>query len=107
MYAIIEVGGKQYKVESGMSLDVEKINKKAGDNIIISKVMLVADNGKKAPIIGSPFIKEAKVSAKVIGQIKTKKAISFKFRRRKSSHTTKGHRQSLSKILIDKISLDN
>ncbi len=107
MYAIIEVGGKQYKVESGTSLEVEKLNKKQGSSITINKVLLVAGNGKKAPIVGTPYIKEAKVTAKVLGDKKTKKTISFKYRRRKSSHNTKGHRQSLTRILIDKISADN
>ncbi len=100
MYAIIETGGKQEKVSVGDTLNIERIpNKK---EVAFTHVLLVSD-GKKIEI-GKPYVKGAKVNAQVLGQVRAAKVISFKYRRRKSSRETIGHRQDLTKIKITEIS---
>jgi large subunit ribosomal protein L21 len=101
MYAIIEVGGKQLCVNKGDIVLVEKLEGEDGKSITLDKVLLVAD-GEKIDI-GRPYLKEAKVTAKILKQTKGPKLLSFKYRRRKSSHWKKGHRQQLTSIQIDQI----
>lgn len=101
MYAIIEVGGKQYSVQKGDIIEVEKQKAQEGKDISLSKVLLVSKDKKVE--VGKPYLKEAKVIACVLKQIKGPKAVSFKYRRRKSSHWKKGHRQKLSRLKISEI----
>jgi large subunit ribosomal protein L21 len=101
-YAVIQTGGKQYRVESGNEIEVEKLDVEVGADIQISEVLLVADGGKIQ--IGAPFINGAKVEAKVLDQFKGDKVIAFKFRRRKGYHRTVGHRRQLTKLKIESIS---
>ncbi|MFA5145002.1 MAG: 50S ribosomal protein L21 [Candidatus Omnitrophota bacterium] len=101
MYAIIEVGAKQYSVKKDDIIDVELIAAKEGKVVDLDKVLLVSKDKKIE--IGQPYLKEAKVKATVLGQIKGEKLISFKYRRRKSSHWTKGHRQQLTRLKIKEI----
>ena len=103
MYAIIEVGGKQYKVEKGDIFDIERQDKKEGQSLTLNKVLL-ASKDKKIHI-GQPYIKGAKVSAEVIKNLKGPKVISYKYIRRESSHWKKGHRQLLTRIRIEDIKL--
>lgn len=101
MYAIIEVGGKQYKVEKDDIIDIERQDKKEGQNLILNKVLLVAKDSNIQ--IGRPYVKGIKVSASVLGNLKADKVISYKYRRRKASHWKKGHRQLLTRIKIKEI----
>jgi len=104
MYAIIEVGGKQYKVEKGEILAVEKLKEQEGKDAHLNRVLLIAKD--KEVEIGQPYIKGAKVTATILKHIKAKKVISYKYRRRKSSsHWKKGHRQQLTQIKIKDIEL--
>jgi len=103
MYAIIEVGAKQYNVKPGDIIEVEKQPKEEGKEIILDKVLLLAED--KEVKIGQPYIKGAKVKALLLKHFKAKKVISFKYRRRKSSHWKKGHRQQLSRLKIKEIVL--
>lgn len=102
MYAIIEVGGKQYSVKEKDVIDVEKQDAKPDKEIVLNKVLMVQKDKKEAEI-GRPFLKDVKVIAKVLRQLKARKVISFKYRRRKSSHWKKGHRQQLTRLLIEEI----
>lgn len=102
MYAIIEVGAKQYSVKKDDLIDVEKQAVEEGKEITLEQVLLVS--GEKKVEIGRPYLKEAKVKAVVIKQLKGKKLISFKYRRRKSSHWKKGHRQLLTRLKIVNVS---
>jgi len=104
MYAIIEVGAKQFTVKKGDIIEVEKQASQEGEEIALDKVLLVAKD--KAVDVGRPYLKEVKVQATVLGQIKAKKVVSFKYRRRKSSHWKKGHRQQLTRLKIKEIQLD-
>ncbi|MDD4938580.1 MAG: 50S ribosomal protein L21 [Candidatus Omnitrophica bacterium] len=103
MYAIVEVGAKQYNVKKGDTIEVEKLEGKEGKEISLSKVLLLSKDKKVE--IGSPYIKEAKIEAQILGQIKGEKVVSYKYRRRKSSHWKKGHRQQLTRLKIKDIIL--
>jgi large subunit ribosomal protein L21 len=103
MYAVIELGGKQQLVKKGDVIQVEKQEVDDDKDIIVENVLLVGDGEKLE--IGQPFVKGAKVVATVVKQIKGEKTIAFKYRRRKSSHTKKGHRQKLTELKIKDISL--
>jgi len=101
MYAVIRTGGKQYKVEEGDTLRVEKLDGAKGDDITFDDVLLI---GGEDYAIGSPTVKGARVSASVVRQFKDKKIIVFKMKRRKRYRRTQGHRQNLTEVLITKIS---
>lgn len=103
MYAVIETGGKQYRVAENDRLTVEKIEGKAGSTIELSKVLLVADGDKITA--GKPLVQGAKVTAKVLGQSKGRKLRIAKFVRRGGYFNRMGHRQLLTTIAIEKISL--
>ena len=101
MYAIIETGGKQYKVQKNDILAVEKLSAKGGDKVQFNTVLLT---GGEQVRVGDPLVKGAGVQATVIDQIKDKKVISFVKRRRKSSSKSKkGHRQQITLIKITDI----
>lgn len=101
MYAVIEIGAKQYNVKKGDVLDVDKQDIKEGKDLSIEKVLLLSKDKKVE--VGQPYLKGVKVAAEVVGQVKGDKVISFKYRRRKSSHWTKGHRAKLTRIRIKEI----
>ena len=101
MYAIIETGGKQYKVQKNDILAVEKLSAKGGDKVQFNTVLLTGGEQVK---VGNPLVKGAGVQATVIDQIKDKKVISFVKRRRKSSSKSKkGHRQQITLLKITDI----
>jgi len=104
MYAIVELGAKQYVVKKNDIIEVEKLDFPDGKEIALDKVLLVSKEKKIE--IGRPYLKEAKVSAVVLEQSKGEKVISYKYRRRKSSHWTKGHRQHLTRLKIKEIAID-
>src|SRR3989338_7104389 len=101
MYAIIEVGAKQYSVKKDDVIDVERQTAEEGKEINLDKVLLVSKDKKIE--VGKPYLKESKVLAIVLKHIKGEKSVSFKYRRRKSSHWTKGHRQQLTRLKIKEI----
>jgi len=103
MYAIIEVGAKQYQVKKGDILDVEKHPVQEGKDITLDKVLLVSKDKKVE--VGQPYLKEAKVIATVLKQVRGPKAVSFKYRRRKASKSKKGHRQFLTRLEVKEIHL--
>jgi large subunit ribosomal protein L21 len=101
MFAVLKTGGKQYKVQSGDTLRVEKLAANAGDTVQFNEVLMI---GGDAPVVGSPVVADAGVQAEVIEQIKGPKTINFVKRRRKhSSKRTKGHRQQLTLIRVTDI----
>ena len=101
-YAVIQTGGKQYRVAEGDEIDVEKLDVEAGTTTDFSEVLLVV-NGTTVSI-GEPLVAGAKVTAEVVDQFKDDKVIAFKFRRRKGYHRTVGHRRKLTKLKIQSIS---
>jgi large subunit ribosomal protein L21 len=103
MYAVIELGGKQQLVKKGDVIEVEKLEIDDGKDMTVENVLLVCDGDKVE--IGQPFVKGAQVVVTIIQQTKADKTIAFKYRRRKASHTKKGHRQKLTEIKIKDITL--
>ena len=104
-FAIIETGGKQYKVSASNILKVEKLDVKKGNKVEFKKVLLVTDD--KTVEIGDPTVSGAVVEGMLLDNIKDKKVIVFKKRRRQNSRKRYGHRQPLSKIQITKIMSKN
>ncbi|MGM8212992.1 50S ribosomal protein L21 [Virgibacillus sp. W0430] len=100
MYAIIETGGKQVKVEEGQAIYVEKVNAEADESVTFDKVLFVSGEDVK---VGSPYVEGASVTAKVEKQGRQKKIRVYKYKRRKNYHRTQGHRQPYTKLVIDKI----
>ncbi len=101
MFAVIKTGGKQYKVQEGDILNVEKLNMNKDKKVTFDKVLLVEDEGKT--LIGTPFVENALVKAEVVENFKDKKIIVFKKKRRKQYGRTRGHRQELTRIKIEEI----
>jgi large subunit ribosomal protein L21 len=102
MYAVVAAGGKQYKVEEGDVLRIEKVEGNVGDSLTFDKVLLVADG--EALTIGQPMVESASVNAQIVEQGKSKKIIVFKYKRRKRYRRTQGHRQPFTAVKIDSIS---
>ena len=101
MYAVIKSGGKQYKVEQGDKLKVEKLASDEGDNVEISEVLMIADGDNVT--VGKPFVDGAKVTAKVESHGRGPKIKIVKFRRRKHHRKQMGHRQAYTELSITKI----
>ena len=100
MYAIIETGGKQVKVEEGQEIYVEKISAEANETVTFDKVLFVGGDAVK---VGAPFVEGATVTAKVEKQGRQKKISVIKFKRRKNYHRKQGHRQPYTKLVVEKI----
>jgi large subunit ribosomal protein L21 len=98
MYAVIETGGKQYRVEVGTELEVELLDVEPGKTVTIDRVLLVADGDEST--IGRPLVTDASVSAEVVTQTRGPKLISFKYRPKARSRVKKGHRQELTILRI-------
>lgn len=104
MYAVIQTGGKQYLVKKDDIIDVERIAlSKSKKEVVFSDVLLGTDN--KDVIIGQPVIKGAKVKAEVLDNLRAKKIVTYKYKRRKDYHKTIGHRQNLTRLKIKEIVL--
>jgi len=104
MYAVIKSGGKQYQVSEGDIVQVEKIEGQTGDTVELGEVlMLRTDSDVK---IGTPVVQGAAVSATIIDQVKGKKIIVYKFKRRKDYRRKQGHRQKYTKLRIESIKVD-
>jgi large subunit ribosomal protein L21 len=103
MYAVIETGGKQYRVEVGTELEVELLDVEPGQAITLDRVLLVADGDESS--IGRPLVADAAVSAEVLRQARGEKLISFKYRPKARSRVKKGHRQELTVLRITDVRL--
>lgn len=101
MYAVVEVGAKQYAVKTSDIIEVEKQEGEAGKEIALDKVLLVSSEDSIE--VGKPYLKNARVDAVILGQVRGEKVVSYKYRRRKASHWKKGHRQQLTRIKISGI----
>jgi large subunit ribosomal protein L21 len=103
-YAVIRTGGKQYQVKAGGRLTVEKIDAEAGSQIALQHVLLVKGEGGET-VVGAPLVENASVLATVTRQGRADKILVHKYRRRKNSRRTIGHRQWLTELRIDEIRL--
>ncbi len=101
MYAVIKTGGKQYKVSEGEVLSFEKIEGEKGDTVSFDEVLLVSGDGEV--MVGTPFVKGAKVVGEIISQARGPKIVVFKMKRRKGYSKKTGHRQDLTSLKIKEI----
>ena len=103
MYAVIETGGKQYRVAPGDTLEIERLEGEPGKSLVLDKVLFVAKDGQFS--IGSPTVAKASIVADVVEHLRGEKKVTFKMKRRKGYHKTIGHRQELTRIKINEIKL--
>ncbi len=101
MYAIVEIAGQQFKVEKDKKLFVHRLDAEQGDSLDFEKILLVDNDGKVA--VGTPTVKGAKVTAKVLEHVKGDKVIVFKKKRRKGYKKKNGHRQQFTQIQVENI----
>ena len=101
MYAVIKTGGKQYRVQQGDVIFVEKLDAQADDAVSFDEVLLVGD-GDKAEV-GTPVVKGAKVEGKVLAQVKSSKIVVYKYKAKKNERKKQGHRQPYTKVEITAI----
>ena len=101
MYAIIETGGKQFKVQEGDILSVEKLDAGEGESVEITRVLAVVKDGEV--IVGKPVVEGAKAVLKVLEHGKGEKVLIFKYKAKKNYRRTRGHRQPYSKVVVEKI----
>lgn len=100
MYAVIQSGGKQLRVSEGSEVYVEKVNVSEGEMIVFDEILMI---GGDQTVVGNPFVKGAKVEAKVVKHGKQKKIIIFKYKPKKKYRRKQGHRQPYTKLEITKI----
>ena len=101
MYAVLETGGKQYRVVAGDTLEIEHLAVEAGKPVTFDRVLLVNRDGKVA--VGAPTVPGASVVADVVKHIRGEKKLTFKMKRRKGYHKSIGHRQELTVVKINEI----
>jgi large subunit ribosomal protein L21 len=100
-FAIIETGGKQYKVSAGAKLQIEKLDAEAGGNVSFKNVLLVADGAQVE--VGAPHVKGAEVEAKVVRQARDRKVIVFRYHSKTRYRKKKGHRQHFTEVEVTKV----
>ena len=101
MYAIVETGGKQYRVQPGDTLDVELLPTDGTDSIQLERVLMVGGDGNT--VVGQPLVDGAKVVAEVVGQVKADKIVVFKYKSKVRYRRKTGHRQKLTRLRITEI----
>jgi large subunit ribosomal protein L21 len=101
MYAIIETGGKQYKVQEGDTFKVEKLPVAEGQTLDMDKVLLVAKDGSIQ--VGAPYVSGAAVTVKVVGHGKADKVVAFRYKPKKHVRVKKGHRQPYTELSVESI----
>ena len=101
IYAIIEIGGKQYKVAPQQTIEVERFDVPEGDRVELDRVLFIG--GDKDTLVGNPIIKGAKVVATSLGEAKGEKIIVFKYKAKVRYRKKKGHRQTYTKLLVNEI----
>jgi len=102
MYAVIQTGGKQYRVQPGETVQVEKLDAEVGKTVEFNEVLLVADGEKVR--LGTPHVAGVKVVAEVVDQGRDSKILVYKYRRRKAWHKKQGHRQAFTALKVTEIS---
>ncbi|MCR5349934.1 MAG: 50S ribosomal protein L21 [Acholeplasmatales bacterium] len=103
MYAIVETGGKQVKVQVGEAVYVEKLEVAEGETYTFENVLFVSAEGKKTSKVGAPYVKGATVTAKVEKHGRGQKITIFKYRPKKHSASKMGHRQAYTKLVVESI----
>ncbi len=101
MYALVEILGKQYKAEKGKTLKIDKLEKNQGDKVEFDTILMLSDDGKVN--VGAPYLKGARIKATVGDQVKGKKVIIYKYKKRKSYRRKRGFRGQYTNITVDDI----
>ena len=101
MFAVMETGGKQYRIASGEQLRVEKLSGEVGDVVTFDRVLLTSDGDQVN--LGKPYLKDAKVVARISGHGRHKKIVVFKYKRRKGYRRKQGHRQNYTMVKVENI----
>ena len=104
MYAIIRVGGKQYRVEESSTIAVNKLHAEVGEEVILKEALVVNIDGETK--IGSPYVKDARIVAKVVRHYKDEKIDGFTYKAKKNVARRYGHRQQMTELSIEKIELE-
>lgn len=102
MYAIIEAGSKQYRVDENALIDVERLDAREGEQVHLDQVLLVRDGDLH---IGTPYVKGARVICRVVGQHRSAKLRVFKYKPKRRYRRTQGHRQDYTRLMVEKIEL--
>ncbi len=103
-YAIVEISGRQFWIETGRHYDLNRIPTVLGQEIILNRVLLVNNNGEI--LIGKPYLESVKVQAKVLKHLRGRKTIVYKMRPKKKTRKKQGHRQALTRVLIEDININ-
>jgi large subunit ribosomal protein L21 len=101
MYALIETGGKQYRVEKDSVITIEKLPVAEGETVTFDKVLLVGKDGET--VVGTPYVANAKVTGKVVKHGRGEKIVVFKYKPKKNYKRKKGHRQPFTQVVIESI----
>jgi large subunit ribosomal protein L21 len=104
MYAIIESGGKQYRISEGTRVRVERLSGSADEEVTLGQVLAVNDGERT--VVGAPYVPGASVTGKIVAQGKARKVTVFKYKRRKDTKKKKGHRQMYTDVVIEKIQVE-
>lgn len=103
MYAIIETGGKQYRVTPGDVVNVERLQGDVGMTVTLDKILLIGGQADKQVLVGTPYLSSASLQAEIVDQSRGEKLRTIKYRRRKGYRRQIGHRQELTRLLVTKI----
>ena len=103
MIAIVETGGKQYKVEEGKYVDIELLDAKEGDSVNLDKIVMIVDGQNSK--IGQPYVSDATIKGKILKNGKDKKVVVYKMHRKKGYRRKQGHRQQFSRLMVESIDI--
>jgi large subunit ribosomal protein L21 len=103
MYAVVKTGGKEYRISQGDLIRVEKMEGKVGDQVTMKDILMVSHEGQVQ--VGNPLLANAVITGQIVQQVKGKKVLIYKMKRRKNYRRTKGHRQTYTYIRVNDISL--
>ena len=103
MYAVVKTGGKEYRISQGDLIRVEKMEGKVGDQVTMKDILMVSHEGQVQ--VGNPLLVNAVITGEIVQQVKGKKVLTYKMKRRKNYRRTKGHRQTYTYIRVNDISL--
>ncbi len=103
MYAVVKTGGKEYRISQGDVIRVEKIEGEVGDQVTLKDILMVSQEGQVR--LGNPLVTDAVITGEIVQQVRGKKVLIYKMKRRKNYRRTKGHRQTYTYIRVNDISL--
>jgi large subunit ribosomal protein L21 len=103
MYAVVKTGGKEYRVSKGDLIRVEKLEGKAGDQVVLKDILMVSQEGQAQ--FGTPYLANAMVTGEIVQEVKGKKVLTYKMKKRKNYRRFKGHRQTYTYLKVNDISM--